>query len=55
MSIEKIDWKKYPKRRCQTMHVCQICKKPIHTLEKYYDGGYGKRAHIQCVGAQNDR
>jgi len=32
-------------------HVCAICLKDIEVGERYYDGGYGRRAHIDCGNA----
>ena len=43
------NWAKYPLRRCLTMHHCAICDKTISLGENYRDGGYGRRAHVDCV------
>lgn len=40
---------KKPIRTCYTMHECFLCKKTISCGERYYDGGYGKRAHYACI------
>jgi len=45
----KLKWTEYRKRRCYSMHHCDICGKTIYSGEEYYDGGYGKRAHISCA------
>jgi|GEM_PF-5936036 len=28
---------------------CFVCKKKIAAKQKYYDGGWGYRAHVECV------
>ena len=38
-----------PVRTCYTMHDCCLCPVIIVSGRKYHDGGYGKRAHIECV------
>lgn len=43
------EWSKYPLRRCLTMHTCELCDKGIKLGENYRDGGYGRRAHQECV------
>jgi len=43
------EWDKYPVRVCLYSHECRICKGPIVASEKYYDGGYSRRAHVDCV------
>lgn len=40
---------KYPVRRCYTRHECAICNEAITLGQVYYDGGYGKRAHLACA------
>jgi hypothetical protein len=32
-------------------HICAVCCKRIEPGERYYDGGYGRRAHIDCGNA----
>lgn len=49
MPSKKIDWKKYPARVCNSLHYCRICDGDILLGESYYDGGYGKRAHVICT------
>ena len=44
-----IDYRKYPVRMCMTCHHCEICKRSIVIGETYYDGGYSRRAHVNCV------
>lgn len=44
-----IDWAKYPIRKCYALHGCRICGKDITLYQNYYDGGYGRRAHVKCV------
>ena len=39
---------KYPVRICRTMHECQLCGSTITAGEQYYDGGYSRRAHVDC-------
>lgn len=38
-----------PIRTCRTMHACCACDKVIQDGQKYHDGGYGKRAHVECL------
>lgn len=40
---------KYPIRVCRYSHECDVCEEKIAMGEKYYDGGYGRRAHWDCV------
>jgi len=42
-------WRAYPVRQCRTMHTCRLCRRRIDDGGFYYDGGYGKRAHVGCV------
>lgn len=44
-----INFAKYPKRRCLTLHHCEICGGAIAWDHLYHDGGYGRRAHVCCV------
>lgn len=41
----------YKTRTCKSLHYCAICKGRIEYGQKYYDGGYGKRAHDLCADA----
>lgn len=36
-------------RRCRYLNHCRLCDKAITAGEMYHDGGYGNRAHVQCV------
>lgn len=47
--LDYINWKKYPMRKCRSMHECYCCRKEIKDGETYFDGGYGRRAHQSCV------
>ncbi len=38
-----------PLRVCQTMHECCLCRKTIQYGDQYRDGGYGRRAHVECL------
>ena len=42
-------WIRYRCRRCYSMHSCKICGNDITLGELYRDGGYGRRAHEECV------
>ena len=42
-------WKEYPLRTCRWLNECAICKEPIKSGERYYDGGFNLRAHETCV------
>lgn len=53
MSKKSINWHKYSKRMCQSMHHCRICGKTIALGAIYYDGGYSRRAHESCVGVKS--
>lgn len=44
-----INWKKYPMRKCRSMHECYCCRKTIRDGEIYYDGGFNRRAHQSCA------
>jgi len=44
-----IRWQLYQVRTCRSLHYCEICKRDITDGQKYYDGGYGRRAHMECV------
>jgi hypothetical protein len=37
-----------PIRTCYTLHECCLCKGQITNGQQYHDGGYGRRAHVQC-------
>ena len=42
-------WDSYPVRWCRSSHMCAICTKEITYGQGYCDGGFGKRAHVNCV------
>jgi hypothetical protein len=44
-----LNWEKYKIRTCQSIHECALCGEQIDYGFKYYDGGYGRRAHVLCV------
>lgn len=50
MTKTEINWRKYSKRICKSMHHCRICGKTIALGAVYYDGGFDRRAHEVCVG-----
>jgi hypothetical protein len=35
------------------MHSCLLCGRAIAVDERYFDGGYGRRAHVECVDDEN--
>lgn len=37
------------RRTCFSLHWCYLCGGDIKNGEKYYDGGYARRAHEKCV------
>lgn len=48
MSRKPLDWIKYPIRDCKTLHWCEVCHQNILNGQRYYDGGYSRRAHYTC-------
>lgn len=38
----------YPVRTCYSLHECYVCRKNITIGDRYFDGGYRFRAHVQC-------
>ena len=42
-------WKEYPLRTCRWMNDCAVCKEPITSGQRYYDGGYTLRVHEECA------
>lgn len=50
--MSKINWKRYPKRTCLTMHECRICGDRIDYGQRYFDGGHGRRSHIHCASVE---
>lgn len=41
----------YRVRTCNSMHECCLCESTITLGQRYHDGGYGKRAHVECCAA----
>jgi len=50
-----IDWFKYPCRICKSLHECAICGRKITYGEQYLDGGYGRRAHLNCANNEREK
>lgn len=44
-----IQWTKYPLRVCRWLNHCRLCDGEIRGGERYFDGGYKRRAHERCV------
>lgn len=42
-------WRDYPERVCRWLNECVICAKAIKAGQLYFDGGYSRRAHRDCV------
>lgn len=40
---------KYPIRTCRSLHHCELCSKDITLGQRYRDGGYGRRLHVECA------
>ena len=36
-------------RTCRYLNHCRLCDKPITFGQRYHDGGFGNRAHVECV------
>ena len=49
------DWRRYPIRTCVWLNHCNVCDESITAPEQYFDGGYGRRAHVKCVEAEERR
>lgn len=50
MSTEELaKWLRRKLRYCYSVHSCVLCGKDIRLGEFYRDGGYGRRAHDECV------
>ena len=45
----KKNWRKYRIRECRYSNFCALCERDIKAGEQYFDGGYGRRAHVECV------
>lgn len=46
--LAELSWHRYRVRRCRSLHHCEVCGRDIYGGERYYDGGYGRRAHEKC-------
>ena len=42
-------WEKYPIRTCYTLHHCKWCGLDITMGQRYRDGGYSRRCHLECA------
>lgn len=49
MSGKSGRWLSYRVRTCYSLHECALCGSAIVIGQTYYDGGYGRRAHEDCV------
>lgn len=45
------DCQRYRVRTCQTLLECAVCGGRILLGQTYHDGGYGRRAHTDCVSS----
>lgn len=56
-------WSRFPVRCCYRMHEqygkkpdsCRICGKRISVMNRYFDGGRGRRAHVDCVERADEK
>ncbi len=48
---QRIRFVDYLMRTCKSLHFCELCHQDITFDQKYYDGGYGRRAHDLCAEA----
>lgn len=44
-----LNYRKYPPRTCRSLCECRICGQRISYGQRYYDGGYSRRAHEGCA------
>jgi hypothetical protein len=42
-------WQAAPLRKCRSLQACCFCDEPITSGMRYYDRGFGKRAHQACI------
>lgn len=49
-SLARLPWLSYPLRTCRSLHHCEVCGRDILNGQKYFDGGYSRRAHESCIG-----
>jgi hypothetical protein len=47
-------WLQRPIRTCHTLRVCQLCPHGIRSGQQYHDGGFARRAHVECVDRLDD-
>jgi hypothetical protein len=45
----KPNWERYPKRICKSLHECVLCGENIEYGQGYRDGGWARRAHLECA------
>lgn len=50
-----VRWIDRPLRVCRTLHHCSVCSKDITIGQRYFDGGYSKRAHEACVDIEAEK
>ncbi len=50
-----VTFSKYRLRMCRYMNECAVCKAAIVAGQEYFDGGYGRRAHIDCCDPDGSR
>ena len=43
------EYYEYPKRTCRYLNHCNVCNQPILSGQEYFDGGYGRRCHVECA------
>ena len=43
----------YKIRRCYSLHSCAVCNHDISLGQLYFDGGHGRRAHVECADPNN--
>lgn len=48
-------WIDRPLRTCRSLHHCAVCGKDITIGQRYFDGGYNKRAHESCVDVEAEK
>ncbi len=44
-------WRQRKVRICRSVHECALCGQDLTYGRDYHDGGYGRRAHVECVKA----
>ena len=48
-TLSQLPWDRYPLRVCRSLHHCEVCNGDIRLGQEYFDGGYGRRAHVACI------